>query len=139
MYLLDTNVISELMKTSPNAGLLEWLRTVAFRDLYLSTITIAEISNGIEKLDYGKKQDKLCQSLTEIKNGFAERILDFDYLSALQFGIVNNRARKSGLKLHPFDALLLATAERYKLDLITRNIKHFENRTEIFLYNPFSQ
>ncbi len=137
MYLLDTNVISELMKTSPNAGLEDWLRTVAFYDLYLSTITIAEISNGIEKLNYGKKQDKLRQSLAEIKSGFAERILDFDYHSALQFGIVNNRARKLGLSIYPFDALLLATAERYKLGLITRNIKHFENRTEIFLHNPF--
>ena len=137
MYLLDTNVISELMKTSRNTGLVNWLKTVAFSDLYLSTITIAEIANGVEKLEHGKKQELLREGLARIKEGFLERILDFDYLSALQFGIVSNRAKKSGLNMHPFDALLLATAERYKLGLVTRNIKHFEKRTEIFLFNPF--
>ena len=75
--------------------------------------------------------------LSEIKEGFLGRIPDFDYASAMRFGVVVNRSNRLGLSMHPIDAFLLAVAERHELSLVTRNIKHFEKRTEINLVNPF--
>ena len=135
--MLDTNIVSELMKTRADENVLTWLKSVQLEELYLSTLSVAEMSRGIEKLTSDAKQKRLRQALAAIRRTFGGRILEFDYASAAQFGRLSARNERQGLPMHPFDALLLAVAERHNFEMVTRNTKHFVGRTALNLLNPF--
>lgn len=125
------------MKSQADKNVLAWLKTVQLDDLYLSTLSIAEISRGIEKAKGADKKQRLQQALATIKHTFGARVLEFDYRSATQFGHVTARNEKQGLPMHPFDALLLAVVERHAFVMVTHNTKHFVGRTALDVVNPF--
>lgn len=83
MIILDTNIVSELMKASPNQGLWHWSETVESQPLFLTAITVAELRYGACVLPEGKRRDQLNQTITQmLEDDFAESILDFNQASA---------------------------------------------------------
>ena len=134
MYLLDTNVISEVRKGSGcNARVAAWYAQVDASDLFLSVLTTGEIRNGVERArrrDPGKAH-MLEQWLDDLQNRFADRILAVDTRVADEWG------RLSAPRTVPvIDGFLAATAKVHGLTLVTRNIGDV-NDLGANLFNPF--
>lgn len=134
-YLLDTNVISETVKTKPNTNLVNWLERVPQEDLFVSVLTIGEIRKGVELLSSTKKKSELIAWLeNDLRNWFGERILTIDLSVADKWGFICASSSKS---LSAVDALIAATALTHNLRLVTRNIKDFSDINDLELINPF--
>jgi predicted nucleic acid-binding protein len=134
-YLLDTNVISELVKPSPNKAVLKWIDTVDSRNLYLSVITIGEIRKGIAGILDSKRQKKISQWLeNELPDYFEDRIITIDIKIADIWGQI--QSLKKGYTLPAIDGLIAATAKVHNLILVTRNKKDF-NHAPIQIVNPW--
>ena len=137
-FLLDTNIISELVRPSPNENLLSWLSEQDEGSIYLSVITIAEIMRGVAKLDNGKKKDTLFKWIkNEIPKKFLGRILDFDQESAFLWGKWQGEGDRTGKPNSIMDTQIAAIAAKFELILVTRNIKDFSS-IPIECFNPFS-
>lgn len=135
-YLLDTNVLSEIKKRRPNEGVDEWFSRVHVDDLYLSAITIGEISRGVSKLRRRQdhRQATIQESwLADLKRQFADRVIPVSVEIAEEWGDLD-----AGRSLPVADALIAATAKVHNWTLITRNTKDFEN-TGVMLRNPFTE
>ncbi len=133
-YLLDTNVISELIKPRPQTRVLEWFSSVADEDLYLSVVTVGELRAGIEgKLASGDRRAavRLDSWLRGLQSQYSERIVPIDLETAEEWGKMMALDRN-----YAIDALLAATAKRHGLTLVTRNVKHVASRP-VVTYNPF--
>jgi predicted nucleic acid-binding protein len=132
MYLLDTNIISELRKPKPHGAVLEWYKNIADEDLYVSAVSIGEIQAGIEltREQDKKKAESLELWLQDIAN--AHNILPMTgatfILWAKLMHTLSNTVRE--------DAMIAATAIEKKLTVVTRNTKDFK-RFKITLLNPF--
>lgn len=133
MYLLDTNVISELRKRQRNPAVANWVRTIPGSELHLSAMTFTEIERGIER--QRTADPALAERLTEwlefTLRAFGERILPLTVNIARRWGRL---AAKIGNK--ELDLAIAATALEHGLTVVTGNIKHFE-RTGVPLLNPF--
>lgn len=122
-YLIDTNVISELIKSSPNENVILWFEAVPAEDLYLSVLSLGEIRKGVEGISDAKKKEKLRFWLEhELSAWFGERILEInrqvvDYWGRLQ--------ASAGRSLPAIDSLIAATALHFDCKLVTRNVKDF--------------
>ena len=138
MYLLDTNIISEIMKVDINPGVEAWFSKINMRDIRISDITLAELYRGFAKLEEGKRKRKILENITRIEIGYKDQILPFDTACARQYGETSARNERQGQPMDAFDGMLLAVAERHSLAIVTRNIKHFEGRTKRTLVNPFA-
>ncbi len=137
-YILDTNIISELIKTNPNQKVLHFLNTIQEKDIYLSSITIGEIYFGIQKLPYGKKQTKLLSWVEEqLLPRFHNKVIVIDTDVMLQWAILTNTLKTKGTPLPIMDSLIGATCLAKKFTLITRNEKDFKN-INIQIINPFN-
>ena len=139
MYLLDTNVISEIRKISrgqANIGVEQWTRSVSFDDCYLSVITLLEIEQGILRVKHRGDEAqfmRLQQWLNDtVIPTFDQRILPIDRHAA------RICARLHIPDQHPYnDALIAATAIRHDLTLVTRNLRDFAD-LNVPLLNPFA-
>ena len=116
MIILDTNVISELMKATPAPAVLAWISLRPPDDLFVSTITMAEIFFGIELLPKGKRREGLFQEaeITFAKD-FAGRILAFDEEAARMFGSIVATRRMQGRPIGIADGQIAAIANAAKL------------------------
>ena len=125
-FLIDTNVISEPSRPRPEARVMAWLGAVDEDKVFLSVATLAEIGRGIERLPAGKRRRRLEAWLAnELVGRFDGRILGVDVEVGLMWGRVVARAEQAGHQIEAVDALLAATAERYGLTLVTRNVADF--------------
>ena len=139
MILLDTNVISEVVKPSPSPAVISWLNDQDSATLYLSTIVLAEIGDGIEALPDGKRKQALSVAVdTFVDRAFADRILAFDRDAAKLYGKLMADRRRAGRPLSAPDGQVAATASSHGFQLATRNIKDFTN-CGLVLVNPFDQ
>jgi predicted nucleic acid-binding protein len=137
MILLDTNIVSEVMRPSPADGVLRWLDDQETEDLYLSAITIAEISFGIRVLPDGRRRSTIAESFEEfVGRGFEQRVLDFDTTAAYLFGDLMASRREAGRPMSFPDGQIAAIARRHRCALATGNVKDF-NLCGIELLNPF--
>ena len=132
-YLLDTNVLRELGKTTPQKNVRAWLKTVEDADLAISALTVREITKGVAKLRKTKPVTAaaLDAAISAIFDAFEGRILPFDRSVAAAWGEALGIREK-----HIDDAGLAATAYVHGLILVTRNIKDFEGRG-VKLIDPF--
>jgi toxin FitB len=133
-YLLDTNVLSELVAAQPNENVVRWISEIPNEALYVSVLTLGEIRKGVEKSSEGKRKQKLKQWLEhELPAWFEERVLPIDHAVADKWGYLHGQIK------HPLpviDSLLAATALHHDLCLVTRNIRDFQ-RFPLEVLNPW--
>ncbi len=121
-FLLDTNVVSELMKPRPHRKVISWVEDTAETLMHLSVITIGEVRKGIDLLDDDARRAALQSWLDrDIRIRFAGRLLAFDDGVAERWGQLEASARKRRLTLPTVDAQLAATALHHGLTFVTRN------------------
>lgn len=126
MILLDTNVVSEPMRPTPDQGVIAWIDSQSLETLFLSAITVAELRSGVSIMPSGKRQKFLHQSLeSELLARFTGRILPFDLACAAAYADVLAQTRKQGVVLGMADALIAATAKTYNLRVATRDVRPF--------------
>jgi predicted nucleic acid-binding protein len=137
MFLLDTNVISELIRPAPNPGVDAWLRGAEEDRVFLSVASIAEIRHGVERLPTGRRRDALAAWLSkDLPRRFQGRIIPIDYRVADLWGVLVARAQKAGRTLGVMDAFFAATAHAHALTLVTRNVRDFRE-LDIRVINPW--
>ncbi|QTH42861.1 type II toxin-antitoxin system VapC family toxin [Cohnella sp. LGH] len=136
-YLLDTNVISELIKKEPNLGVLNWMDERDESALFLSVITFGELQKGISKLSDKDRAARLQvwidQDLTERFHG---RTLSLDLNILMTWGQIQGNSEKVGIALPVMDSLIAATAITHNLTVVTRNVKDIE-RCQVPVHNPW--
>jgi predicted nucleic acid-binding protein len=139
MIVLDTNVISEAMRATPDSRVHAWLQGKKLFDLSLSTITIAEIQRGLKRLPAGRRQADLEQRFGDfVGRGFGGRILTFDEDCATLYGDLCRLREAKGLHADPIDMMIAAVARNANAALATRNIADFES-CGLRLINPWME
>ncbi len=137
MIIIDTNIISEMMKTSPNLKVISWIDKQDATLLYITTITIAEIAYGINVLPEGNRRRSLEDSFYKaLEAAFKHRILSFDEAAAHLYGKVMGQRKLRGRPLSMPDGQIAAIALMNNFSIATRNIKDFVG-CEVNLINPF--
>jgi predicted nucleic acid-binding protein len=135
-YLLDTNILSNITKPNPSEALLDWMADQADADLFISSLTLAEIRRGILDKPAGKKRDQLEAwfSGTEGPQAlFADRILPFDESAALVWARLMADGKARGRPRSALDTIIAAVAEANGCLVVTDNERDFEG---IELINP---
>ena len=126
-YLLDTCLISELVKKEPNPAVVHWLDEQDEQTLFLSVLNLGELQKGISKLTDGTKKDELQAWVgLDLVERFTGRILDVDLETALCWGRLQGVAEQAGEKLAVMDSLIAATAAAHGLIVVTRNVRDME-------------
>lgn len=123
--LLDTCVLSELVRPRPDARVLSWLEGVGDAELFLSVLTLGEIAKGKERLPQGPKRRRLEEWLEEVQREFADRILPIDAAVARTWGRVSARAEAKGRPASVVDGLIASTALSRDVPVATRNVEDF--------------
>ncbi|MBL1420739.1 MAG: type II toxin-antitoxin system VapC family toxin [Alphaproteobacteria bacterium] len=137
MILLDTNVISELMKPLPDEAVKGWVGRQKSAHLAVSAITIAEIQYGILLLPQGKRRLRLQANFEAFIDGaFLGRVFAFDEAAAYVFGEIAAERKKSGFNTDSVDLMIAAIARHNKADIATRNVRDFEG-CGIGVVNPW--
>jgi len=136
-YLLDTCLISELIRKEPNPAVVSWLDAQDEQALFLSVLNLGELQKGISKLPDGAKKDELQAWVgLDLVERFTGRILEIDLATALSWGRLQGEAEKVGEKLPVMDSLIAATAAAHGLVVVTRNVKDIE-RCGVRVCNPW--
>ena len=136
-FLLDTNIISELIKPKPDAKLTEWVASADEDLLYLSVLIMGEIRKGIVAIEQGRRRIALQSWLeTDLKPRFSGRVLPIDEATADRWGAITGGAAAQGITVPVIDGLLAATALQHNLTLVTRNTKNFTG-TSVPAFNPW--
>jgi tRNA(fMet)-specific endonuclease VapC len=136
-YLLDTCVISELVKKNPEPKVVAWVDAVPEETLLLSAITIGEIRKGIEKVRERKRKADLERWLSdELLVRFRGQILPLDEEVMLTCGRMLGQLEAKGRSLPAINSLIAALARHHRLTLVTRNVKDFKG-CGIELLNPW--
>ena len=122
-FLLDTNVISELVKPKPEPAVTTWIEATAESLLHLSVLTLGEIRRGVVALPHARRRTKLEAWLeTELRARFHGRILPIDDGVADRWGLLTARAQKKGVVIPVIDGLLAATALHHNLTFVSRDV-----------------
>lgn len=125
-FLLDTNVVSELVRPKPAQPVLDWVAAQAPDQLMLSAITIGELTRGIAKLAPGRRRRTLQRWIdVDLEKEFAGRILPFDHGTATVWGHLMGDGDRAGRPRPAIDAQIAATALRHRLAVVTRNSADF--------------
>jgi toxin FitB len=136
MIIIDANVMSELMKPSPDPIVRNWVRTRRSNELYTTSITLAEIRYGIERLSAGRRKDLLRATADEVFAAFEEQVLPFDAAAAAHYPTIVTHRDRAGLPLDGFDAQIAAICHTHNAAPATRNLKDFHD-TGIDVIDPW--
>ncbi len=132
MYLLDTNIVSELRKQRPHGGVLSWIQAIPDEDLYLSAITLGEIQAGIE---ITREQDTQKAAIIEAWADQVANTYNVLAMDAPTFRLWATLMHRQSDTVYE-DAMIAATALQHKLIVVTRNVRDFE-RFNVPILNPF--
>ncbi len=137
MIVLDTNVLSELMRPEPNGGVTAWVEGQPPQSLYTTSITEAEILHGVMLLPSGRRR-KAFEAATEamFREDFSGRVLPFGSQAALPYARIAVARRRAGRPISQFDAQIAAIAVSVGAALATRNVTDFEG-CGVELVNPW--
>jgi predicted nucleic acid-binding protein len=133
MYLLDTNIVSELRKQRPHGAVVSWIQSVPNSNLYLSAVTLGEIQSGIE---ITREQDPTKANIIEIwadQVSSSYNILPMDAITFRRWAKLMHRQSDTVYE----DAMIAAIAITHQLTVVTRNVKDFK-RFKVPLLNPFT-
>lgn len=137
-FLLDTNVLSELMRAKPDAGVMAWFTRRAGAVFHISAVTRAEILLGIALLPAGKRRDGLALAAEQMfADDFAGRCFPFDASAAAEYALIVAARTRGGKPISTEDAQIAAIALARQLPLATRNTKDFDNIEGLTLENPW--
>lgn len=127
MIVLDTNVISELMKPGPDARVVGWIDRQRSDDIYTTAVCEAELLTGVALLPAGRRRDdvrsRVATALQWIGPG---RILPFDSAAARHYAEVRSRLKREGRRVEPLDVQIASICLAYGATVATRNVAHFE-------------
>ena len=138
-FLLDTNVLSELMRENPNPLVMAWLDNQVVNQLQTSAVSQAEILTGISVMPAGKRRSVLANGADQIfSQDFRGRCMVFGSAAAEQFALVRSQRQRAGRPISTEDAQIAAIALAANLTLVTRNIKDFEGIDGLQVINPWS-
>ena len=137
MIILDTNVVTEVMKPAPAATVVAWLNARDSSALFLTAITLGEIRYGLRTLPQGLRRQRLEESFERvISAAFTGRILAFGEEAASQYGEVMARRKELGRPLSVPDGQIAAIARQHGFAVATRNVRDFL-ACGIEIVNPF--
>jgi predicted nucleic acid-binding protein len=134
-YLVDTNIISELVRPAPEPRVIAFLTREA--DLWLSALTLHELAFGAARVAEPDRRRRLTSWLDAIRSRFQGRWLEVDEEIAEYAGRARGAAASRGRNVTPLDSLIAATAQKHSLTLATRNLRDFE-ALAIATFNPWS-
>lgn len=133
-YLLDTNVISETIKKSPDVCVKNWFYTIPSNCLYVSVLSLGEIRKGVEKLQEKSRKDRMTSWLeNDLVFWFEDRVVPISVDVADKWGYITSMG-----SLPAIDSLLAATALVHNMKLVTRNVGDFEMVSGLEIINPWN-
>jgi predicted nucleic acid-binding protein len=138
MIILDTNVISEVLRPVPEPSVLDWLANQPRASLFTTTVTRGEILYGIRLLSDGKRRRGLWDAAKKIfDDDFADQVLSFDSDAADMYAEIAASRRAAGKPISQFDAMIVSMARSRGASLATRNVKDFEG-CGVDVINPWT-
>ena len=139
-FLIDTNVLSELMRENPAPPVMSWFESQNANLMQTSAITHAEILAGIALLPAGKRREAMALAASQIfEEDFVERCIDFGGQAIPQYAMVRASRQLAGRPIDTADAQIAAIALSAHLTLVTRNTKEFEGIDGLQIINPWLQ
>ena len=135
-YLLDTCVLSELVKSTPDAHVIRWFEARKAHELCISAMTWGELQRGVTKLPESKRRSELTLWLQQLETGFEDRILAFDKNVSRVWVHMTAQAETQGKSMAAFDVIIAATARTHDCKLVSRNVRDFVN-AGIDVINPW--
>ncbi len=138
LFLLDTNIPSEINKPSPEPSVLRWLGTVEEAQTFISVVSLGEMRKGCELLEPGSKRRLQLERWLErdIPKWLAGRILPVTDAIAHRWGELEAKRQRLGMPLNTADGMIAATALEHGLTIVTRNVKDFRE-LGVEIVNPF--
>jgi len=137
MIVVDTNVISEVMRPQPSGAVLDWLNDQDSNQLFITTVTLAEIGYGLRILPKGQRQWQLHNRFEQfIAQAFEQRVLDFTVSAARSYAEIMGHRKETGRPMSLPDGQIASIAHAHRFAVATRNIKDFED-CGLELFNPF--
>ena len=138
MFVIDTNVASELMRPAPASTVAAWIAEQDAEDLFLTAVSEAELLYGVAIMPAGRRRDTLETSMTRWLNlGFSERILPFDSAAARAYAEIASGRRRTGRPIGEADCQIAAISRSRGAVLVTRNMRDFEG-TGIDVVDPWT-
>ena len=137
MILLDTNVLSELMRAAPDVAVIDWIDSQAAADLHISVITIMEIERGLNLLPKGKRRSDIRTEAEAAVHDFEGRCLPFEKTAAIQCGRLAAARQLAGRQISIGDAQIASIALIHDMRLATRNTRDFHSIDGLKLVNPW--
>ena len=139
ILILDTNVISEVARPTPDERVLAWYLRQPSNELYTTTVTQAEVVYGIELLDPGRRKDELTAFAQEFfRVEMLGRVLPLDGAAAMEYGRIRAARRKAGRTMHTMDAQIAAIAAVHGAAVATRNVTDLED-CGVRVVNPWAE
>jgi predicted nucleic acid-binding protein len=135
-YLLDTCVLSEMVKSTPDANVIRWFEARKPHELYISAMTWGELQRGVARLPQSKRRSELTVWLEQLEAGFEDRILAFDQTTSEAWARMTVQAEAQGRSMAAFDSIIAATARACDCKLVTRNVRDFAH-ADIEILNPW--
>lgn len=127
MILLDTNVLSALMRRQPERVVVQWLDEQPPESVWLPSITVFEVRFGLELLAEGRKRRRLDQAFAKaLDEDFENRVVDFDHHAADAAGRIAAKSRQAGRSIEIRDVLIAGIVAARRATLATHNVRHFE-------------
>ncbi len=134
--LLDTCVISEIVRRGGAQRVKDRVAALSPADVFLSVVTIGEMTRGVALLPVGKKRKALALALLQLEQLYEEQILSIDTDTARIWGELDVARQRAGLSRSVADGLIAATAKRHGLHVVTRNVRDFEG-CGVLAMNPW--
>lgn len=126
MIVLDTNVLSELLRATPDATVVDWTAKQPLETLFTTTVTQAEMLYGVKLLPTGQRRRQLEDTVTALfDEDFAGRVLSFDGEAAAAYAEIAAQRKRIGRPISQFDAQIAAIARSRNGHLATRNVDDF--------------
>jgi toxin FitB len=136
-FLLDTCLLSELIKAAPEPAVVKWLEQREDETLFVSAVTFAELQRGVERLAESRRRAELTTWLTQLEVTFSNRVLPFTLATARYWATMCAQAEAAGQSMAAFDSIIAASALEHGLALVTRNVRDF-SQAPILLVNPWT-
>lgn len=135
-FLLDTNVVSELTRSAPNPGVINFL--TGQDNLWLSSVVIHELEYGMQLLPQGRRRNRIHRAISAFTAAYDNRILALGRQEAEQAALLRAQARRAGRVLHLGDALIAGTAKAHNLCVATHNVSDFAD-LDVRTFNPWNE